>query len=62
VSKLPSFYNIPDQAMQKKIPLPTSYSSTVFIFRLIFESLEVVESASHGIKALVEFDSLIGEF
>jgi len=38
--------------------------SLLFCFHLkfTFESIKNLKSASHGIRALVEFDSLIGEF
>jgi hypothetical protein len=41
---------------------PTPYPSTIFTFRLVVESTKEFGGVSHGIRALVEIDPLIGEF
>jgi len=41
---------------------PTLSPSVVFTFGLVIESIKELGGASHGIKALVELDSFLGEF
>ncbi len=66
-----SFFLVPSQS--SSIPLypqsvasqgmcPNSLLFRCFQFRFRFESIKELGSASHGIRALVELDPLIGEF
>ncbi len=50
------------KVLQAREHAPTPSLSVVFTFGFTVESIRELGGASHGIRSLVELDSLIGEF